>query len=182
MKIKRNKAPLVVPDINDLGDKRLSPAEGHAKIKAENDALAQQRRIHDPDQFGNFNAALGRPLRTGDFISRLQRMNPMILIHPGGFPNSVAVRYPGMEYASGFPLGIMGADIIPEYTTVIYDDRGVDSHTIRGWREVILKLIERGALTLENCDKEFGKAVGFRSTEWLRAAQEATQKFKQRSN
>ena len=44
-----NKAPIVVFDRNELGDKRLDPTETLAKLKEENRSLAAKSRLIDQE-------------------------------------------------------------------------------------------------------------------------------------
>lgn len=172
--IEAKKAPLVETDINELGlNRKLHPEDAVIKFREENNAEAvRQFRRYDPEEFGNAEKALGRRIDPHDLIRRITKLNPLVIVMPGGIPGHAAVRYPGMEYATGFPVAV---PCLPEFSCVVYDERGVDAMEVRGWRDVLKALIKKGAFTLEAVNKEFGIATGNRAERWDAAAQNKIQ-------
>jgi hypothetical protein len=159
---------LVQPDKNELGDKRLNEVENLAKLREENKKLTDENRIPDQNLLEDKTAALGMPMLTSEFIRRLERLNPRLVIKPGGVRNAVQLRYPfknkegveELEYVGGF---YVDEKVLPEYSAVITDNRGLPLRELRGWRSVLVPLIERGIITLKQVEVTFGKARGQRS-------------------
>jgi hypothetical protein len=159
---------LIQPDKNELGDSRLNEVEGLAKLKEGNKKLTDENRIPDQDLLEDKKMALGMPMLVSEFIRRLERLNPRLVIKPGGVRNAVQIRYPfknkegveELEYVGGF---YVDEKVLPEYSAVIVDNRGLPLREVRGWRTVLVPLVERGILSLKQVELTFGKATGQRS-------------------
>jgi hypothetical protein len=167
---------LIQPDRNELGDKRLNEVEGLAKAKEENLALAAQNKIPDQAVLEDAKAALGMPLHPNELIRRIQRLNPRIIVEPGGVRNAVAVRTLAFDteigkeekkYITGFYIDMP----MPEFSCVVLDNKGLPVKEVRGWRTVLLALIRQKLLTKKQCDLTFGKAQGQRTSLWDRQTQ-----------
>lgn len=159
---------LILPDSSDLGDKKLSGAEGLAKFKAENQALVDTKRIPDQDVLEDVNAALGRRLDWTDVVRAIKLINPDIIVEDGGMPNAVAVRIlRGGEkvYLTGFYKTPM-----PEYSSVLVDEKGLPVREVRGWRSVLTALIQSKAISYKQVKNAalFGDANGKRADLWHR--------------
>lgn len=165
------KAPVIIERADMFA---ISPAEAVAKAKEETRKQATQHRVPDQDVLENREAAKGYYLEYSELIARIGRLNSKILFQKGGVDNAVAVRFPkpdGMgghtlEYVTGF-----FCQPLPEFSSVILDDKGLPVREVRGWRSVLHALIRAGALTKRQCDVVFGPAVGQRSSLWYRHLQ-----------
>ena len=161
---------LVKADASLLGDKNLQDKEAVAKVKEENIALAQKNRIPDQDILEKREMAMGLMLQPNEFIRRLEKLNPKIIIEAGGVRNAVAVRYPKLqedgtlrkEYVTGFYVDAP----LPEFSSVVVDNKGLPIREIRGWRSVLLALYRQKILNLKQIEIMFGKALGRRATLW----------------
>ena len=169
-----NKAPIVIFDKNELGDKRLDPTESLAKIKEENAKLAQKSRIKHQDELENTEMALGQPMQWRNLVYLLQKMNSKILIRDGGVRDAIQVRYPdaddmysranggdGTRYITGFYKEVM-----PEFSAIMSDERGRPKRECRGWRTVLVALIRQGIITYKSAVDVFGDANGIRAGRW----------------
>jgi len=161
---------LIQPDKSALGDGRLDEVESLARLKERNARDAAKNRIPDQDVLENKAAALGMPLQPNELIRRIQRLNPKIIVEPGGVRNAVAVRYPKKdekgvetkEYVTGFYID----QPMPEFSCVVVDNRGLPLREVRGWRTVIMALIRVKALKPQQVEVVFGRANGQRATLW----------------
>ena len=161
---------LVKADKSLLGDKNLQDKEAVAKVKEENKALASQNRIPDQDILEKREMAMGLMLQPNEFIRRLEKLNPKIIIEAGGVRNAVAVRYPKRQedgtihkdYVTGFYVDAP----LPEFSSVVVDNKGLPIREIRGWRSVLLALFRQKIVTMKQLDLTFGKAMGQRAILW----------------
>lgn len=166
-----------MPNIIDTRDlNSISPAEAVAKAREDTLKQASVSRIPDQDILENQELARGRELDPAELITRIQKLNPAIIIMKGGVRNAVAVyitdRGPdahetGLKYVTGFYID----NRLPEYSSVTTDQFGVAHKEIRGWRTVLLALINSGALSREKVDLTFGPAAGQRDSLWYRSLQ-----------
>lgn len=166
---------LIQPNKSKLGDGHLQDAEAVAKVKEQNLRQAAECKIPDQEILENREAALGHPMQPSEFILRLQKLNPKILIEKGGVRNSVAVRYvpwgqAQKVYVTGFPVDMP----LPEFSAVVVDDQGKPWRELRGWRSVLLALVRKDLLTLEQVKLTFGYPTGQRSTLWDKHLSERT--------
>ena len=167
---------LIQTDKNELGDKRLDAVEGLAKIKEENKKLSDKNRIPDQDILEKREMALGFPLSPNDFIARIQRLNPRIIVELGGVKNAVAVRYAKLnpetgKYEKEYVTGFYVDHPLPEFSSVLVDGKGLPIREIRGWRSVLLALMRQKLLTLKQVELTFGKANGQRAILWDKQTQ-----------
>jgi hypothetical protein len=152
----------------------ISPTEAIARAKEDVRRQASANRIPDQAILENHEAARGIPMEANEFIRRLQKMNSKLLIVPGGVPNAVAVRYPTknesgeieQKYITGFYL-----ERLPEFSSVTVDNMGLPHREIRGWRSVLMALIDNNILDRKKVDLVFGPALGQRTGLWYRQLQ-----------
>lgn len=183
---------LIQADINELGDKRLSPIESVAQKREECIALAGTRRIAHQDDLEDPSRVLGPRILFSDFIARLRRIVPSLTVRDG-LPGNVALYAPcnaqelevqtltwqndkdlffmRHKYVGGFPKTEMheysGLEV-EEYTRLANKE-------IRGWRTVLIMLLEQGIVTYKKVVAEFGD-VGTDKRGWR--WREATQKWR----
>jgi hypothetical protein len=167
---------LIQPDRNELGDGRLNEVESLAKLKEQNNKSAEQFRIPDQDVLENREAALGWPMQPNDLIRRIQKLNPKIVVEPGGVRNAVAVRYPKLNengelvkaYVTGFCIDMP----LPEFSAVVVDARGNPVRELRGWRTILAALVRQKCLTEKQVTLTFGNANGQRAELWNKHMQQ----------
>lgn len=161
---------LIQTDINELGDKRLNPEEGLAKIIEENTAMRAKDKLPGQEQLEDVEQALGRPMAYQELVRRLKILNPNLVIGDGGVNNAIAVRIyrdngdgegNRLTYLTGFYK-----TILPEYSSVTVDEYGVALNETRGWRTVLLMLMKQRAASFPRVVEVFGDAFGQRSNRW----------------
>lgn len=171
---------MLITDIQNLGDSRLNPEEGLAKLREENLALAAQKKIQGQDELEDVNRSGGSRMPWKELIFRLTKCNPTLQFRDGT-PGNVAAYIPknryelaegdydpsrsdfgnDHKYISGFPK-----DWIPEFSHITVDERGLPKREIRGWRTILISMIQAGAITYRDAVKQFGEANGQRSNRW----------------
>lgn len=173
-----NKAPIVVPDINELGDKRLDPAENLAKIKEDNLKLFGVHKLPGQELLENTDMALGKPLDWREFVRKLETLRTpyRMWVHDGGYPNAIAIHVwrqkdngQGPEYMWDYCGGFIKG-MLPEFSAVKLDQHNLPIEEaaagLRGWRSVLLGLIKNKVVTFNEVVRVFGDAQGQRSGRW----------------
>jgi hypothetical protein len=184
---RRRRAPLMQPDRNELGDRRLNPEESVAKqreellsIRHKKHAFAGQDLLADADR------SIGTRMPSGELITRLQKLNPAILVKDG-IPGNVALYvrksesemavdgydllrpqwYNEHKYVTGFPT-----EPLAEWGHLTTDTDGIAEREVRGWRSVLIALIKAKAFTYEAAVEEFGDPIeDTRSKFWFEQLQ-----------
>lgn len=160
----------------------LSPEENVSKQKEE--IRNSREKLKHPRQeiLNNIDMAVGAPMQPTEFLRRLKKAGPHLLIEQGGIHNAVAIRTPVADddplsptfgqqvkkYVSGFYTD----RILPEYSSFVNDHTGVPRREVRGWRTVLLMLIGCNALSYTAATKEFGEPQGQRNILWREQTQE----------
>lgn len=148
-----NFAMLIVPDRSLLGDGRLSKKEALDKLREENNAMLNRYRLPDQDELSRVHERLGRPMPYQELIRRVLKLNPTLWVEdsinmPGhcGFYRQKQPKFAGdsdKEFLVAFPK-----QVLPEFSSVTLNHERLVTGEIRGWRTVLLRLLQQGALTL----------------------------------
>lgn len=166
------------PRLNEI----LSPEENVAKQKEE--IRNSREKFKHPRQhiLDNVDMAVGAPMQPQEFIRRLKKAGPRLIIEQGGWQNAVAVRIPHVDedplsptygtLTKKYVTGFYTDRILPEWSSFINDSTGVPRREVRGWRTVLLMLIAVNALTYTAATKEFGEPQGQRNILWREQTQE----------
>src|ERR1700733_1129679 len=110
----------------------------------------------------------GKILWIGDFLTMLQKIRPdafyaeysIMGLRGLGFMENDKPVYSGAAVSNGN---------MPEYSQLRVDSRGLPTkEKYRGWRTVLLCLIKKDIITVEQSDAVFGKPSGPRSRPWYR--------------
>lgn len=163
---------LVQPDSRELGDQRLDPKENVAKLREELLAVEAKKRLYKQEELEDPSRALGPRLQFTEVISRLRRIIPSLKVLDGS-PGSVALYVPCNDaelkeateawqndrdvfflrnkYVGGFPK-----QELQEYSTVDIDTSMLPTKENRGWRSVLIPLIQHGLVSYRAVIKEFG--------------------------
>lgn len=190
---KKNRAPLVETDRDELGDKRLSPEEGVVMLREKALKQAANHRIPHQVELENPDREYGPRIPHDMLMLRLAKLNTAISFKDGSLGN-IAVYFPRNtdeltealheggpkdeffifnKYVGGFPK-----TEIPEYSYVDLDTSKLATreHT-RSWRSVLIGLIKAGVLSYQKAIAEFGDpATDQRSARWFRETTEWRQK------
>lgn len=166
----------------------------HESTERLKDERVKSDRLLAPDgsaDVTNPEVQAGRRLLRADFIRRLQKLNPDIRYQPSkNFPKQGGVYVVGYrrdnilgttEYGEWFICGIPHEainefsvpltipSVVPSLIAPVWDQvRQVDGLQ-RGWRAVLLKLLQEGLLTPAQIDKEFQISKGRSSQKWHQA-------------
>lgn len=167
------------PRLNEI----LSPDENVAKQKEE--IRNSREKLKHPRQqiLNDSEMAVGVPMAPQEFLRRLKKANPRIIIEQGGIHNAVAIRIPVTDddplsptfgtlvkkYVSGFYVD----RILPEYSSFVNDETGVPRREVRGWRTVLLMLIAAKAIGYYEATREFGEPQGQRNILWREQTQDS---------
>lgn len=171
---RRPRAPLMQPDKNELGDKRLNPEESVAKEREELLSIRHKKHAFPgQDLLADADRSIGSRIPSGEFIVRLQKLNPAILVKDG-IPGNVALYvrksesemirdgydllrpqwYNEHKYVTGFPT-----EPLAEWGHLTTDTDGIAEREFRGWRSVLIAFIKAGAFTYEAAIEEFGDPI-----------------------
>lgn len=162
---------LIEPDINELGDKRLSPEEAVIREREELLKKASKHRIWGQDELEDSGRTGGTRLYYTEVIRRIRNINPSIMIQDGSYGN-VAIYRPKRrdeydyeqfdprvgadwrwdhEYVTGMPK-----QWLPEYSGITLDSSNLPTREFRGYRSVLIALIVARALPYRDVIREFG--------------------------
>jgi hypothetical protein len=177
---------LVQPKYGD----RLDEVESLAKIKEGNKKLTEQFKIPGQSELEKAERAWGPQMPYQELIYKVQKLNRKIKVVDGSEGN-VAIYvlkngqeiaesenepndptrydwYKGFKYVSGCPKSTL-----PEYSTVLTDERGLAKRELRGWRSILLALVKAKAITYGQAIEEFGNPdTDSRSDRWLQQLQQ----------
>jgi hypothetical protein len=195
-KVKKRKpvnAPMVETDIRELGDQRLNPEEACAREREDLLRIEAKKKIWGQAELEDHERSAGPRMPWTELIRKLQRCNHGLQVRDGS-ANAVALYvrkkpheftdadrlgevppngefYMDHRYVSGFEKHEM-----PEYSHISLDTSMLPTREYRGWRTVLLALIQAEAITYPSAIREFGDPSGDkRSTRWL----EQTRQFRQ---
>lgn len=182
---------LVQTDRQELGDNRLNPIEAVAKARENCLAMAAKKRLYKQDELEDPKRALGPRLQFGEMCSRIRRLIPSLRILDG-LPGNVALYAPrnSQELAEATECWQQGKDLfflrykyvggfakqeLHEYSTLDIDNAMLATKENRGWRTVLIMLIEQGLVSYHAAVKAFGDVgTDRRGWRWL----EATRKWR----
>lgn len=123
-------------------------------------------RLYDHKSFCDFERRKGEVIHSSEFIERLQKINPLLLVqHQVNFPDDWGL-YAGilgrLVYLSGFPKGWL-----TEFSYSFIDERNLPTEEKRGWRSVLLRLMAKGVMEWDATVMEFGHSEGLNSERWM---------------
>jgi hypothetical protein len=161
---------LIYDSSDSLGDKLLSPEEGNYKLREGNQVLIDSKKLPNQKLLENADMAKGAVMQPSEFILRLTKLIPGLVVKPG-IPGAVAVYYPTydedegktvLKYVAGFYID----KPLQEFSHITTDDKGLAHREVRGWRSVLLALFNKGVVTYPQCKAAFGEPIGQRNTLW----------------
>ena len=176
-------APLVEPDIHELGDKRLNPEEAVAREREALLKMESKKRIHGQDDLEKSDRSLGPRLYFTEILRRIRAMNPRVAVRDG-VEGNVALYYPkrhdeykpgdfddlppgGVFFAHHKYVGGMLKDWLPEWGHVTNDTSNVAHREVRGWRSVLIQLVKQHVITYREAIEGFGDPLNdSRSKYW----------------
>ena len=136
--------------------------------------MVRHKKLADQDELQNVMARMGKPLSHHVFIERIKKLT-------GGklwAEESIAHKYITQKSVWTFYFMRGGqkktteacafdAGFLPEYTIVSKtDEYGLATETLRGWREVLIKLMQQKHLTHKQVMKHFGTPTPTELDRW----------------
>jgi hypothetical protein len=180
-RLKPNSA-YVEPNKEMLGDKHLDPEESVIRLREEIIAQESNKRLWHQDELADQERSEGPRMNWTDLLRRLQKLNHGIQVKDGLTDDkgvgAVALylhkrsdEYSPEEIADPLactpPNGVFFLDHryiggfqktdMSEWGHVLTDSTEVAVRERRGWRTVLLKLIESGVISYSQAIKEFGE-------------------------
>jgi hypothetical protein len=153
-------------------------AEQVARLRESNynsEAVRAQRWPFQ-DEYVDDAARVGRGMQSSDFINILRKLVPSLYFTDGNVIGDIAVYQvsdsprPDWDGKTYRYLWFIPKGFLPEYSQYQFDTvRDVPiREKQRGWRTPLLRLIESGLLSEEDCNEVFGKPTGPASSVWYR--------------
>lgn len=179
----QNKAPSLIIDPTVLGDRLPRDADSIAKMREKIKKQDEQFKLPDQAFLENHEAARGGPMQPSDFIRRLRKISPDLIIEQGGYKNCVRVCIMAVDddpasdtfnqkVKTPLACGFCVSEPLPEFSSIVTDEKGKPTREVRGWRTVLLRLIHTGAIPYPAVKAEFGDAQGQRSKYWMQQLRE----------
>ncbi len=138
-----------------LGDINLNKKEALIKLKEDTDRQLKSQRIADQEAFTDVDRRMGKGMLHTELYERVRKLNPNILMETSNNDSSVAgfyvVRNGQKEFVCAFHKGYL-----PEFSIVTVDARNLPVSERRGWRTVLLRLLAKRCLTLDQINAAFG--------------------------
>ena len=181
--------PLVQVDRQELGDCRLSPEEAVIKERESLLTLESKKKIVGQEELEHQERSAGARLSWTEFLRRLLRCNSELQVRDGSkdaialYARKKAYEYTEADYGAAPPNGEFYRDHkyvsgfekqdLPEYSHVILDSSMLPVREYRGWRSVLLTLMEHKALDYRKVIKEFhDPSSDSRSGRWMQQTQQ----------
>ena len=186
--IKTILSPEVVKAVDSIQQSRCEQREQQKEARPENDGLLKPDGDVDVT---NREAQRGRRILRGEFIRRLQKLNPNLKYEQSkNYPSLGGIYFVGYrkdtlvgteEYGKWFVCGIPHEainefsipltvpDIVPSTMDPIWDSINKVDGLERGWRSVLLTLMQMEMLTPTQIDNEFKIREGRSSQKWQEA-------------
>ena len=143
-------------------------AEEAHRLHEENAASVREFKFEN--QEGLDHVRLGTPLGDHSFLGRLRHIVPARFTNFSrpGLWRMECLRPTAQGGSWEFATGVQGG-MIPEFSTLYFTSHDLPtSEQYRGWRTVLLTLIQKGFITEEQATKEFGAGSGPESWRYRR--------------
>lgn len=167
---------LIETNPDRLGDKLLSPQEALLRAFEETDRRLRVYRLTDHEELKDAKMRFGHPLSFVELIRRVRKINPALWVedsinmpgHCGFYRYKRPERSddPDKEFLAAFPK-----TILPEFSIILTDAADLPIKEQRGWRTVLLRLIQQRALRIEDVLVAFDEASGTVAKRWLQYTQ-----------
>lgn len=133
--------------------------EAFAAEKEISDEMAEQYKIEDQEDLTNRKARMVNPMATRDFIAKLRAHGVKCFTVDNGFPKQTVALWciPPKVRSRARYICYMQVPAMYEWSVLRVDPWGKPiGEDFRGWRTVIVQLIEKEILTEEEAHKIFG--------------------------
>lgn len=148
---------LVVPDKRWLGDAKLNKVEAVIRKTEDTNKFLKRFQLPDHEHRKNQEECTGQVMASADLVKKVLKLNPNLIVLGPPTPYSpigMAFHWGrDQKYIAGFEQGFL-----PEFSYTINDERDLPAKFVRGWREVLYRLLKDGALTFRQVLHVFGDA------------------------
>lgn len=175
----KNKAPSVIIDPTVLGDRLPRDRDSVAAKKEQTKQFRDKHhKIKDQDLLANQDMAKVNFIDPVEFQRRLRKLNSAFRFAPGGVDGCCAmgaIMLDDDEYSptkgqiviNPIACGFRVDRPIPEFSWLDTDNWGIAIREgERGWRTVLIRLIQSGFLKYSAVKAEFGEPLGARGKAW----------------
>lgn len=166
---------LIQPNSRALGDGLLSRAEALKRTYESTDRMLQKYRLPDHESLKDAEARMGSPMLHTELIRRVTKLNPAIWAEDSrANPTTVCGFYTrgaeGVRFLGAFEKGWL-----PEHSFILTDRADLATKEKRGWRTVLVRLLNEGVLTWPGVLRAFGDShSSIRNERW----RQQTQRFR----
>lgn len=155
---------------------RLSIVEHTSRLKEMNYNSEGTRRQRHPDQDILRSSRPGRTMGASLFLQKLYHIYPRLYVKAGGIIGDLALyatsgtAVPDWAGNTFKYIGYITLGTLFEYSKYEFDENRdiLLRATHMGWRSLLIRFIQSGVLTEEQCNKEFGPASGGTSSIWYK--------------
>ena len=154
---------------------KLSMAEHVSRMREMNYNSAGTQRQRHPDQNFFYDKRPGQYMDCGLFLQKLLKAYPALYVTSGGIKGDLAlyatsgVAKPEFGGNTFKYVGYVTLGPMPEYSEYEFNERDVLQRcTQMGWRSALLRFVQSGLLTEEQCDREFGPPSGGCNSLWYK--------------
>ena len=150
------------PDwISHPSDYKNFVKESFAAEREISEEMAEQYKIEDQTELANAEARMVNPMSTRDFIQKLRANGVKCFTVDNGFPPQTVALWciPPGQHARARYICYLQVPAQWEWSVLRVDAHGKpDGEDYRGWRTVLVQLIEKEILTEEQAHRIFGNA------------------------
>jgi hypothetical protein len=134
--------------------------EQFAAEKEISNEMAEQYHMEDQEDLTNREARMVNPMATRDFIHKLRVNGVSCFTIDNGFPPKTVALWaipPGQDQKARY-ICYLQVPAMYEWSVLRLDAHGIpNGEDFRGWRTVLVQLIEKDILTEEEAHKIFGQ-------------------------
>lgn len=141
-------------------DYKAYAKEAFAAEKEISDEMAEQYKMEDQTELTNAAARMVNPMSTRDFIQKLRANGVKCFTIDNGFPPQTVALWciPPGQHARARYICYLQVPAMYEWSVLRVDRTGKpDGEDYRGWRTVLIQLIEKEILTEDQAHRIFGQ-------------------------
>lgn len=147
---------IIDPTGSKLGDKLLSKQEQLQRLKEDTDKQLETQRFPDQEAFKDVERRMGKVMLHTQLFEKVRQLNSRIAMETSNNDSTVAGFYQMLpagdkKFICAFHKGWM-----PEFSIISVDERNLPKSERRGWRTVLLRLIQAKCLTYQQVIETFG--------------------------
>lgn len=143
-----------------LGDGRnnyqnLRDEEAEICVREQNRKDLDKYRWGDQADMANLEKRKGQMMHHSDLIRMVSRLNPAVFVEQSiNFPGCLSFYHQNPMTGQKKYLTWMDKGWMPEFSYILLDWQEIPEQEVIGWRTVLVKLMQRGALTWKQIKEE----------------------------